>query len=103
MTVQTLARKSWKDSTLSLGATIYDAIEKLDDSALRIILVIDSDEILIGTISDGDIRRGLLKGLDLGSLINSIVYRNSLVVTSDIALDVVAQVKKLKVFCNTPC
>ena len=41
------------------------AIESLDLSGLQIAIVTDDDERLLGTVTDGDIRRGLLRGLDL--------------------------------------
>ena len=46
---------------------------------------------LEGTISDGDIRRGLLKGLDLNSPITSVIHRNALVVTPEMGRELVLQ------------
>ena len=46
---------------------------------------------LEGTISDGDIRRGLLKGLDLNSPITSVIHRNALVVPPEMGRDMVMQ------------
>jgi len=47
--------------------------------------------VLEGTISDGDIRRGLLKGLDLNSPIASIIHRNTLVVPPELGRELVMQ------------
>ncbi len=41
--------------------SILKALELLDLYALRIVLVVDDHNQLIGSITDGDIRRGLLK------------------------------------------
>ncbi len=46
---------------------------------MQIALVVDENGCLIGTITDGDIRRGLLKGLNLNSSIDSIIFRSPLV------------------------
>ena len=46
---------------------------------------------LEGTICDGDIRRGLLKGLDLNSPIASVIHRNALVVPPEMARELVLQ------------
>ena len=46
---------------------------------------------LEGTISDGDIRRGLLKGLDLKSPIASIIHRNAFVVPPEMDRAMVMQ------------
>ena len=39
----------------------------IDDTAFEIALVIDAEERLIGTVTDGDIRRGIIRGADLAS------------------------------------
>ena len=54
--------------------TIKEALLKLDQTALQILLVVDDNNKLLGTITDGDIRRGLLKGMGLDEAIESIVY-----------------------------
>lgn len=46
---------------------------------------------LEGTISDGDIRRGLLKGLGLTSPITNVIHRNPLVVPPDMGREMVKQ------------
>jgi dTDP-glucose pyrophosphorylase len=76
--------RNWRASTLLMGASIEEAILLLNDVGLRIVLVIDSEDKLIGTISDGDIRRGLLKSLGLKDPIDSIVNFNPQVVTNDL-------------------
>jgi dTDP-glucose pyrophosphorylase len=53
----------WKDILVSPDKSIRDAIQLLDSSGLQIVLVVDDNCRLLGTITDGDIRRGILKGL----------------------------------------
>ena len=55
----------WRQAILPESSTIGQVIRNLDKVAIKIVLVVDEANKLIGTISDGDIRRGLLKGLDL--------------------------------------
>jgi dTDP-glucose pyrophosphorylase len=81
----------WTQAVLPPGSTIRQAAEVLNEASLRIVLVIDADGVLVGTISDGDIRRGLLKGLSLTSLIDSIVRKEALVVPPNLSRDVVVQ------------
>jgi dTDP-glucose pyrophosphorylase len=59
--------KNWSELLLSSGSTIGDAIAKIDSGGMQITLVVDSDGKLLGTITDGDIRRGLLRGLTLNA------------------------------------
>jgi len=61
---------NWKSTLLSNNKTIKDAIINLNKSTLKIVLVIDlKTKKFLGTVSDGDIRRGFLKNLKLNSLI----------------------------------
>lgn len=75
-----MATEPWRNAVLPQVATIQDAIRNLDESALRIVLVVSPEGMLLGTLTDGDIRRGLLRGLDLSSAIESIIHRDPLVV-----------------------
>jgi dTDP-glucose pyrophosphorylase len=47
---------------LKPDATIREALEIIDHGSMRIALITDNDRKLLGTITDGDIRRALLKG-----------------------------------------
>ena len=66
-------KKNWKKSLISLSANINQAIKKLDLSELQILIVVDENKKFLGTITDGDVRRGLLKGLILKDNIKHIV------------------------------
>ncbi len=60
-------------------ATIRDALKTISDGDLKIAFVIDKKGKLLSTLTDGDIRRGLLKGLNIDSRINSISLRKPIV------------------------
>ena len=81
----------WRQAILPIGATLGQAIRNLDQVAIKIVLVTNEAGILEGTVSDGDIRRALLKGLTLDSPIISIVNRNALVVPPEMGRDLVMQ------------
>ena len=59
---------------LSKEDTILKALELLDLYALRIVLVVDENNQLLGSVTDGDIRRGLLKGQDLHASVESVMH-----------------------------
>jgi dTDP-glucose pyrophosphorylase/CBS domain-containing protein len=67
--------KDYTKILLEPTSTIKEALQVIDSGAMRIGLVIDSDEKLIGTLTDGDIRRGLLNNLKLSDSIESIIFR----------------------------
>lgn len=81
----------WRSALLSETATLQQAIRSLDGSGLQIALVVSPDETLIGTLTDGDIRRGLLRGLDLSGPIATIVYRTPFVAPPELGRDTVLQ------------
>ena len=81
----------WRQAILPESSTIGQAIQNLNQVSIKIVLVVDKGNNLIGTVSDGDIRRGLLKRLDLNSPIASIVHHNALVVPPDIGRDMIIQ------------
>lgn len=91
MNATALKAELWRQAILPANATIQQAIANLDRVAIKIVLVASDDGKLEGTLSDGDIRRGLLKGLDLNSQITSVVHRNSLVVPPEMGRNLVMQ------------
>ncbi len=66
--------QSITDITVLSTITIKEALKIIDESSKQILLVVDETGKLVGTLTDGDIRRGLLKGLDLNSSIESIIF-----------------------------
>lgn len=85
------SNKTWRNVLMRPNLTIRDAIKILDNTALKIVIVVDGSEKLLGSISDGDIRRGLLKGLSIDSAIDSIIHRNTLVVPAKMDIKIVLQ------------
>ncbi|MCK9380244.1 MAG: nucleotidyltransferase family protein [Sulfuritalea sp.] len=81
----------WRQAILPPNSTIQQTIRNLDQVAIKIVLVVNEDGKLEGTISDGDIRRGLLKGLNLNSPIASVIHRNALVVPIEMGREMVRQ------------
>lgn len=52
--------------------TIREALRIIDTGAMKIAIVVDEEGKLIGTLTDGDIRRGILKGMGLEDAIRDI-------------------------------
>ena len=84
-----ISETQWKRALLSSEGSIEDAIKVLSDASLKIVLVTDSTLRLMGTITDGDIRRGLLRGLTLSSPISEVVNLKPIVVPRTFTREVV--------------
>jgi dTDP-glucose pyrophosphorylase len=61
---------------LNINSNIKEALQIIDNGALQIALVVDEENRLLGTITDGDIRRGILKGVDLNDSVEKIYFKN---------------------------
>jgi dTDP-glucose pyrophosphorylase len=85
------SQQIWCNTILSTGSTIQQAIRSLEISGMQIVLVVSKDELLIGTLTDGDIRRAFLKGMSLDSKIDNIIHLNPLVVPPEIGREHVLQ------------
>jgi dTDP-glucose pyrophosphorylase len=69
--------RNFRDHLLFSGSTIKQALIQLDILAKDAILfVIDQEEKLIGALTDGDVRRGLIKGIAIDDAVNSIIQAN---------------------------
>jgi dTDP-glucose pyrophosphorylase len=79
----------WQKTLVKPTATIQEVIRSLDDSALQIALVVADDNVLLGTVTDGDVRRALLRGLDLQSGVGEIMFRSPMVVPPEMERDMV--------------
>jgi dTDP-glucose pyrophosphorylase len=85
----------WRDTLLPLGSTIQQAIFSLENSSLQIVLVVSGANKMVGTLTDGDIRRAFLKGLKLDDVIDEIINRNPLLVPPDISRELIFQFMKI--------
>ena len=85
------SKRDWRKSLMPTDTTLRQAIQSLDESAMQIVLVQSTDGVLLGTLTDGDIRRGLLRGLNMDSSIESIVYRDPMVVPPQLGHEMVLQ------------
>jgi dTDP-glucose pyrophosphorylase len=90
----TITEQIWRQAILPMSASIEEVITNLTKVSIKIVLVVNDAGELQGTISDGDIRRGLLRGLNLKSPIESIIHHNPLVVTEELGRE---DVRKLMV------
>ncbi|HHJ80450.1 MAG TPA: CBS domain-containing protein [Candidatus Tenderia electrophaga] len=69
-------KKTWQNITLDSHATVQDALAVLDAGSMQIALVVEDDDHLIGTVTDGDIRRALLHGKGLDTPVHEVMNAN---------------------------
>jgi dTDP-glucose pyrophosphorylase len=65
-----------KSIRVNENTIIKEALKIIDKGAIRIALVVDENNKLLGTLSDGDVRRGLLKNYTLDDSIKDLYFKN---------------------------
>lgn len=83
--------QKYKEILLHKQATIKKALEVIDKGAMRIAIVLDDNERVIGTLTDGDIRRGLLLGLTLDSSIENLYFKEPTLATINDSKELIVQ------------
>ena len=67
------------DIKINQNASIKQALKVIDKGAIKVAVVLSDDGLLLGMLSDGDIRRALLKGMSLDDSITSIINKHPVV------------------------
>ncbi len=67
--------------------TVKQAMHQLNVTAQRILLVAGADRVLLGTLSDGDIRRWILNEGSLGSAVGELMNRDPILVQREFQVE----------------
>ena len=94
--------KLWRKTLMNSGATLQQTIQNLNESALQIVLIVDSNERLIGTVTDGDIRRGLLTGLSITASVDAVINRSPFIVSPTIERNSVLELMQFNKIHQSP-
>ena len=60
---------------ISSNTTLKESMQKLNDTAEQIVFVTDEDNKLLGTVTDGDIRRGLINGFKFSDKVEKVMFK----------------------------
>ena len=94
--------KDWTKVILKISDSLETAIKVLHAGGLRFALVIDNNGKLLGTVSDGDIRRALLKHLEMSSIVEKVMNPNPITALSSDSSDLVISKMKSKDLLHMP-
>lgn len=75
--------KSIKGLTIKADCSIKNAVRSIDEGEIGTIYVIDSNNKLIGTVRDGDIREVILKGQDISLPVEKIMNNEPIAVSEN--------------------
>lgn len=94
--------QNWRDILLSHDTPILKAIEIIDKGAAKIALVADHQELLLGTVTDGDIRRGILNGISLEEPVERVMNSHPLTARTEERRETILAIMKLKRLQHIP-
>lgn len=93
---------SWRDAVVRPEATVIEVLSVLDQSAQQIALVVDEEYRLLGTVTDGDIRRALLRGGRLNDDVSSIMQKEFVFARAGDSREKALAVMRNKLFHQLP-
>jgi CBS domain-containing protein len=64
------------DYLINEDSTIYDALLKIEKNKHRSLIVVNNDYKVVGSISDGDIRKGLINSILLNAPVHKLMNLN---------------------------
>lgn len=92
----------WRRALISPEATLAETIENLNTVAIKLALCVDAEGRLIGSVTDGDLRRGLLRGLTMQDLVREIANPSPLVVPEGTDHDMVRALMRINKVLQVP-
>lgn len=72
--------KNWEKVVLSPEHLVLDALEVINAEALRVCLVVNKEQRLMGVVTDGDIRRAILNNVALTQSVTLVMNSNPITV-----------------------
>ena len=65
---------NWKNILVSPDTNIQEVLQVLDKEAMQLVLVVDEHNKLLGTVTDGDVRRALINNVALSASVCDIMF-----------------------------
>jgi dTDP-glucose pyrophosphorylase len=93
---------NWKNILVSPTATIQQVLKVIDGESLQFALVVDTVNRLLGTVTDGDIRRALINGVPLSHPISKIMFTKPTVAECSTTKDQLLELMNAKQLNSIP-
>ncbi len=93
---------NWKNILVSPSISIQDVLKVIDKEALQLALVVNSENLLLGTVTDGDIRRALINDKSLDTVVSEIMFKDPTTVPVETARDEILEIMDQKGLMSIP-
>ncbi len=97
-----MEREQLKKFVVADTATIRDAMRAIDANWHEVVVVQDANQRVLGVITDGDVRRGLLRGLSMDAPANEVMTKTFVRVSPETDRAAVLDMMKAKVIRQIP-
>ncbi|WP_067984417.1 nucleotidyltransferase family protein [Neptuniibacter pectenicola] len=77
----------WKKVAIAQNDTVLSALKLINDEPLKVVLVVDENDGLLGVVTDGDIRRGLLNNLQLSDPVSLVMNAEPIIASLNASSD----------------
>lgn len=95
-------RKEIKKIIINENFSLLETINIMNKTGLKIVIVIGKNKKILGTVVDGDIRRGLINGVNLESKILKILNKNPKIIKKKISNIEANQIMKVNYLNHLP-
>lgn len=92
----------WQKALISSSSTIKQALEVINSEAMRVAVVVTKENKLLGLVTDGDIRRGLLKNLALTDRVTKIMSSNPIAAGQGASKEQLVELMEQKQILSVP-
>ena len=92
----------WRKTLLPSDAPMERAIKVLDIEALRIVMVVDTNGKLLGTVTDGDVRRALIRHMGMDTPLSQLMCTNPTTASVDEDYEHIQQLMKSRQHLQVP-
>lgn len=93
---------NWRHCVVDSKTYVADALQRLNNSGTKILLCLDDNDQLIGTVTDGDLRRGMLNGCTMQDPIMQLVHRNPFTVLEHSPVETVQRLMQFHKILQIP-
>lgn len=97
-----MTQEAWRQTLLPSTATLRSAIANLDASALQIVMIVDEAGVLQGTVTDGDVRRALLRDRGMDTPLSEIMSRAPLVAPAEVGREMILHLMQMNKLRQLP-
>lgn len=95
-------RSEWQPLSVPPEASLRDVMLTIDQGKLGIALVVDTNGRLVGTVTDGDLRRAFLHGVGLDAIVDLVMTRDFTAVSQDATAPGVLELMRIRSVKQVP-